>query len=147
MATPNTPAAPAPKISTVLSTLAETNAYVQLGLEVAGIVVPIGKALIQEIKQITTKQDTVAYQVLVQMDETDLQAVVSLDIAEIVAINAELTRLGKPTLPVPAAPVPVAEPAPASPAPAPAPATTGPASGSGGQSEAAGKPTDNAPQS
>lgn len=123
MATPNTPVAP--KISTVLSTLAETNAYVQLGLEVAGIVVPIGRALIQEIKQITTKQNTVAYQVLVQMDETDLQAVVTLDIAEIVAINAELTRLGKTTLPVPAAPQ----------------------VGSGGASEPAGKPTDNAPQS
>ena len=125
MATNPVTPAPAKSLSSVLSALASTNTYVSLGIEVAGVIIPLVKGLIQEIKQIATGEQTVAYQVLLQTDEGDLQQVITVSDADLAAINAELVRLGKSPLPVPAA---AAEPAPPAAAPvdvAPAPPATG----------------------
>lgn len=112
MATNPVTPTPAKSLSGVLSALASTNTYVSLGIEVAGIVIPLVKGLIQEIKQIATGEQTVAYQVLIQTDEGDLQQVIAVSDDDLTAINAELVRLGKPPLPVPTATAPVPEPAP-----------------------------------
>lgn len=134
MATNPVTPAPAKSLSSVLSALAETNTYVSLGIEVAGVVIPLVKGLIQQIKQIATGEQTVAYQVLLQTDEGDLQQVITVSDADLTAINAELVRLGKTPLPIPATAAPAPEPAlpaqPAAPAPeAPTPAAA-PAPGS-----------------
>ncbi|MGH7836489.1 MAG: hypothetical protein ACREQC_01545 [Candidatus Binataceae bacterium] len=112
--TPNTPAPAGATILDTLSGLAKANSYVALGLEVADVVVPIVKGVISEIKQISTGDGTVAYTVLIQADESELSAVDTLSESELAAINAELTRLGAPTLSVPAA---APETAPAKPSP------------------------------
>lgn len=84
----------------VLTALAGANEYVSLGLEVAGVVVPLVKGAITGIKQIATGTDTVSYQVLLQVDGTELDAVDKLATDDLTAINAELTARGVPTVPV-----------------------------------------------
>ena len=108
MGTPTTPVTPKPSTSSILSALAAANTYVSLGLQVAGVVVPLVKGLITEIKQIATGQQTVTYQILIQTDESDLASVVTVSDADLAAINAELERQGKSPLPVPAAEAPAA---------------------------------------
>lgn len=115
MGTPATPVTPKPSMSSILTALASANTYVSLGLEVAGVIVPLVKGLIMEIRQIATGQQTVTYQVLIQADEGDLQSVITVSDADLAAINAELVRLGKPPLAVPAAEPTLAPPAPATP--------------------------------
>jgi len=98
-----TPAASAGgALATILGGLAQTNMVVSLGLQIGGIVIPLVKGLVSEIKQISTGQKSVTYQVLIITDEANLQQIDASSIADLVAENAELTRMGKTPLPVPA---------------------------------------------
>lgn len=83
----------------VLTALAGTNEYISLGLEVAGTVVPLVKGAITEIKQIATGKDTVSYQVLLQVDGAELDAVDKFASDDLLAINAELAARGVPEVP------------------------------------------------
>ena len=84
----------------VLTALAGTNEYVSLGLEVAGTVVPLVKGAITEIRRISTPTDTVSYQVLLQVDGAELDAVDKFASDDLLAINAELAARGVPEVPV-----------------------------------------------
>lgn len=89
MATPNT----------VLSTLSETNEYVTLALEVAGVLVPLVKGAIKEIRMIGAQTETVSYEILLQADASELDAVDKLATDDLAAINAELAKRGLPPIP------------------------------------------------
>jgi len=105
------PVAPSPAtgaLSAILAGLGQTNMIVSLGLQVAGIVVPLAKGLVSQIKLISQGQTTVTYQVVVTTDENSLQQIDAISDADLAAINAELARLGKPPLPVPTSAAPPA---------------------------------------
>lgn len=87
----------------ILSALSESNSILTLGIEIAGELVPIFKGTVSEIKKLSSKTDTVDYQVLLQGDESSLASVETMSEADLAAINGELTRLGKPPLPGPPA--------------------------------------------
>lgn len=84
----------------VLSALADANEYVSLGLEVAGVVVPLVKGAITEIKKLGTGTDSETYQVLLQVDAAELDSVDKLAVDDLTAINAELTKRDVPTVPI-----------------------------------------------
>ena len=101
-------------VKNILSGLAGANQIITLGLEIGGVVVPLAKGLIQEIKQIGGGAQSVSYQVLIQTDSAELEAIAQLATDDLAAINAELAKLGKPAIPAldPTAPGPAADPAP-----------------------------------
>jgi len=103
-----TPVPASGALSAILAGLGQTNMIVSLGLQVAGIVVPLAKGLVTEIKKISQGQTTVTYQIVVTTDEANLQAVDAISDADLSAINAELVRLGKSPLPVPTSAAPAA---------------------------------------
>ncbi len=105
---PVTPSPATGALSAILNGLGQTNMIVSLGLQVAGIVVPLVKGLVSQIKLISTGASTVTYQVVVTADEANLQAVQALSDSDLAAINAELARLGKTPLPVPTSAAPPA---------------------------------------
>jgi hypothetical protein len=90
--------------SSALSGLATANGYVTLGLTVAGVAIPLVKGLITDIKQVSSSGGSVTYQVVLQADEASIANSVSVSVADLMAINAELTRLNTPTLQIPPAP-------------------------------------------
>lgn len=102
------PASGAGTLAGILSGLWQTNMIVSLGLQIAGVVIPLAKGLVSSIKQISQGETTVTYQVVVTTDENNLQQVDAISDADLAAINAELTRLGKQSLPVPASAAPPA---------------------------------------
>jgi hypothetical protein len=93
----------------VLGQLADANGYVTLGLAVAGELVPLGKALVQEVKQIATGATTETYQVLLQIDGAELDAIAQLSEDDLAAVNAELAKLGIPPVPSPIPPTPIVQ--------------------------------------
>jgi hypothetical protein len=93
----------------VLTALEGANGYVSLGIEVAGELIPLGKALVKEVTQIAQGGATVTYVVLLQMDAADLDAIDKLEIDDLTAINTELVRLGLPPVPVPPAKPPITQ--------------------------------------
>lgn len=96
--------------SNILQNLADSNGgEITLAIELAGALIPIGKAAVQEIKQIATGGETVTYAVLLQMDGAELDKIAELSESELAAVNAELAKLGLP--PVPALPDPTVPPA------------------------------------
>ena len=80
----------------VLAALADANEYVALGLQVGEIVVPLVKGAIKEIRLIGHSGETVAYEVLIQVDGAELDAVDKLAQDDLVAINSELQLRGLP---------------------------------------------------
>jgi hypothetical protein len=103
-------------ISKVLSILSETNGYVTLGIEAAGVIIPLVKGLVGEIRKIGGGTETEQYQILITADLAELDDVAKLAIDDLAAINDELTRLGKPTVALPSegSDGPAADPAPGS---------------------------------
>jgi hypothetical protein len=95
----------------LLQTLADANGYVALALQVGETLVPIGKAMVKEIRSIGAAQETVTYEVLLQMDGAELDAIDKLATDDIAAINAELAKYGVPPIPLPPAPPIVQAPA------------------------------------
>jgi hypothetical protein len=80
----------------ILAALGEANSYVTLATNIGGVLIPIAVGLVKEIKQISTGHETVSYQVLIQTDSAELEAVDKLSKDDLAAINAELAKLGKP---------------------------------------------------
>lgn len=98
----NTPNSPVGKTaSTMLNILAASNGYVTLAIQAAGVLVPLGKALVQKIEDIGKGSVTITFTDLVTADLAELDAIQKLSSDEIAAINAELAQLGLPALPPP----------------------------------------------
>ncbi len=80
----------------VLAALASTNEYVAVGIQVGEIVVPLVKGVVKEIRTIATGVETVSYEVLLQVDGAELDAVDKLAQDDLAAINSELQLRGLP---------------------------------------------------
>ena len=87
----------------LLQTLAGTNGYIALGIQVAGVLIPLGKALIQTIEGIGQGSATITFTDLVAADDAELAAIVQNSETDLAAVNAELAKLGLPQLPAPPA--------------------------------------------
>lgn len=108
--TPNKPAVgSAGTGAAFLSALQESSGYVTLAIQVAGVLVPLGKALIGKIKSIGQGAVTIEFDALETQDLAELDAINQLSIDELAAVNAELTRIGLPTLPAPPSPGPITQ--------------------------------------
>jgi len=106
--TPNVPTATT-VAGSILSVLTASNGYVTLGIQLAGVFVPLVKGLIQKIEGIGAGNTTVTFSALVTADDAEIASIVQSADTDLAAINAELVRLGAP-------PLPVVAPAPALPA-------------------------------
>lgn len=84
----------------VLAALAGANEYVALGLQVGEVVVPLVKGAVKEIRTIASGADTVSYEVLLQVDAAELDAVDKLATDDLEAINLELKVRGVPEVPI-----------------------------------------------
>lgn len=105
----------------VLAALSESNAVVTLGLELAGEIIPLGKALVSDIRKISIGGKTYTYEQLIAADTAELDVVHGLVGDDLATANAELAKMGLPALlPEQPAPAPAAaqaaETAPAAPA-------------------------------
>jgi hypothetical protein len=85
--------------ATILTILQESNGYVSLGIQLAGVFVPLAKALIQKIEGIGTGNVTITFSDLVVVDQAELEKIAQTAGADLDAINAELVRMGHPGLP------------------------------------------------
>lgn len=85
----------------LLQTIADANGYVALAIQVGGVLIPLGKALIQKMESIGTGSVTITFTDLVAADDAELDAIVQSSTADLEAINAELAKLGLPQLPAP----------------------------------------------
>jgi hypothetical protein len=94
----------------ILSVLSQAGSIIGIGVPIAGEIIPLATGLVTEIKQIASGTETVTYQVLLQVDGAELDAIHTLAEDDLTAINAELAKLGQPPIAVPA-------PAPAPPTP------------------------------
>ena len=90
----------------VLAALGESDQYITLAVTLAGELVPVGKALLRDIRTIGAGTETVSYQLLLEADSKELDAIAALSLADLAAINGELAKLGKPPI------VPIAAPPP-----------------------------------
>lgn len=84
----------------VLAALSSANQYVTLAIELGGEIVPLAKGLVKEIRSIGEKKET-TYQILLQTDGAELDAVHQLAEDDLAAINAELAKMGKDPIPRP----------------------------------------------
>jgi len=91
--TPATPNKTVSTIKTALTALAGMNGEVTLALNAAGVLVPLVKGAISEIRQIATGANSITYAVLIQTDDAELDAIDKLSNDDVTAINAELARL------------------------------------------------------
>jgi hypothetical protein len=89
--------------ASILTILQESNGYVSLGIQLAGVFVPLAKALIQKIEGIGSGNVTITFTDLVAADQTEIAAIVTTANADLAAVNAELVRMGLPPLPNPPA--------------------------------------------
>lgn len=85
--------------SNILLALGQSNQAIVLGLEIAGQLVPLVKGAIKEIKKIGGGSTTVSYEIVIQADAAELDAVTQLAVEDLAAINAELAKLGLPPVP------------------------------------------------
>ena len=95
----------------VLGALLGSSNTITLAIELAGDIVPIAKATVQEIKVLATGGETVDYQILLHTDGAALDSVDKMSQDDLSAINAELKKLGLPQVPTSAS-GPAADPAP-----------------------------------
>ena len=94
----------------VLAALSDAGSVIGIGIPIAGEIIPLATGLVKEIRQIASGSTTVDYQILIQTDGVELDAIHKLAEDDLTAINAELAKLGQP--PIPAAPAPAAPPTP-----------------------------------
>ena len=100
----STPQKPAGSTAaTILTILQESNGYISLGLQLAGVFVPLAKGLIQKIEGIGAGNVTITFTDLVAHDQAEITGIVTTAGADLDAVNAELVRLGHPPLPTPPA--------------------------------------------
>jgi hypothetical protein len=109
------PTPPLSTAGTLLTVLQNSGGYITLGIELAGVFVPLIKGLISKIEGIGTGNVTIAFTELLAADMKALDEIAQLSTEDLTAINAELTRVGAPTLPAPAPtpPPPIVQDAPA----------------------------------
>jgi hypothetical protein len=98
------PVAPKSTASTLLNSLSQVSGEVGIAIQIGEALIPVGKALVTKIKNSVAGVETIDYQLLLSEDQAALVAVDASSNADLAAINAELSRLGAPTLPVPAPP-------------------------------------------
>ena len=94
----------------VLGILSDAGSILSIGIPIAGEIIPIATGLVKEIRSIATGVETVDYQILIQTDGAELDAIHKLAEDDLAAINAELAKLGQPPIPAAPAPVPPATP-------------------------------------
>lgn len=101
-------------VSKVLGLLAESNGYVTLGIEAAGVIIPLIKGLVGEIRKIGGGTETESYQIVITADLAELDDVKKLASDDLAAINAELAKLGQAPVAIPSElqSGPAADPAP-----------------------------------
>jgi hypothetical protein len=94
----------------ILGALSDAGQIISIGIPVAGQVIPLAIGLVKEIRSIATGAETVDYQILIQTDGAELDAIHKLAEDDISAINAELEKLGQPPISTdpPATPPPAA---------------------------------------
>lgn len=90
---------PANNTSTLLQNLSQVGGYVGLAVQLGEVLVPIGKALVTDIKKIGAGTASETYQILLTTDAAELDAVDQMSTDDLTAINAELVRLGAAPLP------------------------------------------------
>jgi len=95
----------------ILGALSDAGTVLSIGLPVAGEIIPLATGLVKEIKSIATGSETVDYQILLQTDGAELDAIHQLAEDDLAAINAELAKLGQPPIADPSAPASPAAPA------------------------------------
>jgi hypothetical protein len=117
VSTNQTPApTPTTTIASILQILQDAGGYVTLGVEVAGVVIPLVKAVVTDIKNAAEGGATETYTVLLTADAAALDAVDALALEQIEDINAYLGSIGAALIPVPTVAADPLDP----------PATTGP---------------------
>lgn len=82
------------KAQDVLQGIATANGYVSLAITLGEEIIPLGKALVQEIRGIGQPVETISYALLLQQDTAELDAIEKLSTDDIDAINVELAKLG-----------------------------------------------------
>jgi hypothetical protein len=92
------PTPPLSTAGTLLTVLQNSGGYITLGLELAGVFVPLVKGLISKIEGIGAGNVTIAFTELLAADMKALDEIDQLSTEDLTAINAELTRVGAPTL-------------------------------------------------
>jgi hypothetical protein len=92
----------------ILAALSDAGQIIGIGIPIAGEIIPLAVGVVKEIRSIATGAETVDYQVLIQTDGAELDAIHKLAEDDLAAINAELAKLGQP-------PIPTDPPAPAAP--------------------------------
>jgi hypothetical protein len=97
-----TPTTASTVTSTIVTILGSLNGYASLGLQVGGLVIPLIKGLIKEIKTISAGNVTVTYQVLIETDGAELAGILKLSLDDLASWNAELIRLKQAPVPGPA---------------------------------------------
>ncbi len=93
----------------ILGALSDAGTIIGIGIPIAGQVIPLATGLVKEIRSIATGAVTVDYQILIQTDGAELDAIHKLAEDDLAAINAELAKLGQPQ--IPALPAPATPPA------------------------------------
>jgi hypothetical protein len=86
-----------------MSTLDVINSEVSLGLQLGGLLIPIIKGAITDIKKVISPQGVVEYTVVISTDQAELAEVATVSISDLIAINAELKAQGAKELVVPPA--------------------------------------------
>lgn len=87
----------------ILAVLSDAGSIIGIGIPIAGEIIPLATGLVKEIRQIAAGTDTVTYEILIQADGKELDAVHQLAEDDLTAINAELAKLGQPPIPPAAA--------------------------------------------
>jgi hypothetical protein len=95
----------------ILAALSDAGSIIGIGIPIAGEIIPLATGLVKEIRSIASGTETVDYQILIQTDGAELDAIHQLAEDDLAAVNAELAKLGQPPIAAaPADPTPPAKP-------------------------------------
>lgn len=95
------PVVPKATVSSILTSLSQVGGEIGLAIQIGTVLIPVGKALVQKIKDATTGVETITYQLLLTEDQATLAVIDTSSRDDLAAINVELARQGASTLPVP----------------------------------------------
>jgi hypothetical protein len=82
----------------ILTALTDVNGELTLAIQIAGVVIPLVVGLVQKIKSELSGTQTIEYTVVLKMGQDQLDKIIQGTGGDLAEINAELTRLGLPTL-------------------------------------------------
>jgi hypothetical protein len=103
------PVSPKVTVNSVLSNLSQVGGEIGLAVQIGTALIPVGKVLVQKIKDAASGVETITYQLLVTEDQATLAEVDTTSIDDLNVINAELVRQGAAPLPVPPQTPPVTQ--------------------------------------